>query len=33
MVTFRESGRFVLREAVDHAARLDNGNQSGATDE
>lgn len=25
MVTFRESGRFVLREAVDHAKRLEDG--------
>jgi alkylhydroperoxidase/carboxymuconolactone decarboxylase family protein YurZ len=29
MITFRESGRFVLREAVEHAERLRNGTEAG----
>jgi alkylhydroperoxidase/carboxymuconolactone decarboxylase family protein YurZ len=33
MVTFRESGRFVLREAVDHAKRLEDGAGTSATDD
>lgn len=32
MITFRESGRFVLREAVDHAKRLEEGQGSAGTD-
>jgi alkylhydroperoxidase/carboxymuconolactone decarboxylase family protein YurZ len=28
MITFRESGRFVLREAVEHAERLRNGTEA-----
>jgi alkylhydroperoxidase/carboxymuconolactone decarboxylase family protein YurZ len=32
MVTFRESGRFVLREAVDHAKRIADGEGSSETD-
>lgn len=32
MVTFRESGRFVLREAVEHARRLEEGSGSTSDD-
>ena len=32
MVTYRESGRFVLREAVEHAARLEAGESEAAED-